>query len=276
MSHRSTAWLGLLLLTAAAQADLRLFVFDCGVIELDTVEAFGLGNDETPVRELFVPCYLIEHGVGDAAQRLLFDAGLPMALAGRGTRELEPDMRVRYGRALEEQLDDLGLSPRQIDFVAFSHLHFDHVGSANLFTESTLLIQRAEYEAGFGAADPRLFDVSLYGALRDVPRVLLDGDHDVFGDGRVQLISAPGHTPGHQALLVRLEETGPVLLSGDLYHFRESRALRRVPVFNTDSQQTLAAMERIEALLEHEGAILWIEHDKALGDSQRKAPAFYR
>jgi N-acyl homoserine lactone hydrolase len=265
-----------LLMLGTAHADLRLYVFDCGVIELDDISAFGLGNDETPVRELFVPCYLIERGAGNESQRLLFDAGLPMALAGQGTLEPEPGTRVRYDRALEDQLGDLGLDPSHIDFVAFSHLHFDHVGSANLFTASTLLIQRAEYEAGFGTPDPRLFDVTLYGALRDTPRLLLDGDHDVFGDGRVRLVSAPGHTPGHQALLVRLEETAPIVLSGDLYHFRESRALRRVPAFNTDAEQTRAAMDRVEALLVEEGATLWIEHDMALAATLPKAPEFFR
>jgi N-acyl homoserine lactone hydrolase len=265
-----------LLMLGAAHADLRLYVFDCGVIEIDDVSAFGLGNDETPVRKLFVPCYLIERGIGDESQRLLFDAGLPMALAGQGILEPEPGMRVRYDRPLEDQLEILGLDPSHIDFVAFSHLHFDHVGSATLFTDSTLLIQRTEYEAGFNDPDPRLFDVSLYGALRNSPRILLDGDHDVFGDGRVRLISAPGHTPGHQVLLVRLEETGPLLLSGDLYHFRESRALRRVPVFNTDADQTRAAMDRVEALLEEEGAKLWIQHDMALAETLRKAPEYYR
>jgi N-acyl homoserine lactone hydrolase len=274
---RSTGLGILLLLTAlASQAEVRLYVFDCGSLTLEDVSPFGLSNDETPVRELFVPCYLIEHGAGDRVRRLLFDAGLPADIAGQGTVEPEPGMRMRYDRALADQLADLGLAPADIDLVAFSHLHFDHVGSANLFTASTLLIQRPEYQAGFDDPDPRLFQAHLYEALRDAPRLLLDGDHDVFGDGRVRLISAPGHTPGHQALLVSLAETGPVVLSGDLYHFRESRAMRRVPVFNSDAGQTRAAMDTVEALLDREGATLWIEHDKALADTLRKAPGFYR
>lgn len=262
------------LLAAAAAADLRLYVFDCGSLSFDDVSPYGIANDETPVRELFVPCYLIEHR-GETVRRLLFDAGLPPNLAGRGDVEIEPGTRARYDRSLADQLDDLGIAPDDIDYVALSHLHFDHVGSAELFTGSTLLIQDAEYQAGFVGTPLEVYVPELYLGLADAPRQLLEGDHDVFGDGRVRLIRTPGHTPGHQALLVRLAETGPVLLSGDMYHFRESRRLRRVPIFNTDRDQTLASMDRIEALIEEENATLWIEHDKALADTLRKAPAFY-
>lgn len=265
---------GVLLGSPVAQAEVRLYVFDCGSIALDDVSPFGLTNEETAVRELFVPCYLVEHR-GTGVSRLLFDAGLPMALAGQGPVTPEPGMTLHYDRSLEDQLAVLDLTPADIDFVAFSHLHFDHVGSAGLFTESMHLIQTAEYQAGF-VERPAIYQPDLYMPLADSPRRLLNGDHDVFGDGSVTLVSAPGHTPGHQSLLVRLEDPGPVLLSGDLYHFRHSRVARRVPVFNTSVDQTLQAMDRVEALLKKERATLWIEHDKALADTLRKAPAFYR
>lgn len=250
----------------------RLTVFDCGRIAVDDVEPFGLTKEETPVRELFVPCYLVEHPDG----RLLWDAGLPIDLAGKGETELEPDSRVLYDRALPEQLAEMGLAPEGVDCVAFSHMHFDHVGAANLFPHATLLIQRAEHEAAFGNADAtEIFDPTLYAKLADAETVLLDGDHDVFGDGRVRILSAPGHTPGHQVLLVELDETGPVLLSGDLYHFRANRRLRRVPAFNTDREATLESMDRIEAIVKERGATFWIEHDLALAESLDLAPAHY-
>ncbi len=97
----------------------------------------------------------------------------------------------------------------------------------------------------------------------------------MFGDGSVVLVSAPGHTPGHQVLLLRLENFGPLILSGDLYHFRKNRELRRVPLFNTDAQQTLESMTKVEALIVAEGATLWIEHDQALADTLNKTPRFY-
>jgi hypothetical protein len=65
------------------------------------------------------------------------------------------------------------------------------------------------------------------------------------------------------------------VLSGDLYHFQMSRKLRRAPAFNTDAQQTLRSMDKVEALLESEGAKLWIEHEMALAESLNMAPAYY-
>jgi len=87
------------------------------------------------------------------------------------------------------------------------------------------------------------------------------------------IVSAPGHTPGHQTLLVHLRNTGPVLLSGDLYHFRATRRLRAVPMFNTNADQTLASMDKVERLIEEMGAALWIEHDLAMAQALRLAPA---
>lgn len=258
-----------------AKVALRLYIFDCGSLTFDDVSAFGIDNAETPVRTLFVPCYLVEHDDGEATRRLLFDAGLPEAIAGQGPVTPEPGMTMRYGRSLVDQLGELDLTPADVDFVAFSHLHFDHVGSAAAFRNAEHLIQAAEYQAGFVDA-LEVYETSLFAPLADSPRRLLDGDHDVFGDDSVRLISLPGHTPGHQALLVRLDEPGPVVLSGDMYHFRLSRQDRRVPVFNTDADATRDSMAKLEALLDAEGAELWIEHDQALADTLRLAPSYYQ
>ena len=155
-----------------------------------------------------------------------------------------------------------------------SHLHYDHAGNANDFAASIWLVQRPEHEAAFG--DPQgFFDRTLYAALETSETLLIDGDHDVFGDGRVVIRSAPGHTPGHQVLFVDLAETGPLVLSGDLYHFPESRTLKRVPTFNFDEAETLASMDAVEDFLIESGARLWIEHDSAANALLDKAPAYY-
>lgn len=257
----------------APSADLQLYVLDCGELVFDDVSAFGLTNEETPVREMFVPCYLIRHPAGT----LLWDAGLPLTVVGKGWVDLQPGVRMRYQRSVVDQVAAIGVSPPEITWMALSHMHFDHAGAANAFSRSHLLIQATEYTAAFEhAEDYPVFDYSLYSALTSARKTLLDGDHDVFGDGRVQIISAPGHTPGHQVLFVDLAETGPLVLSGDLYHFRASRRMRRVPVFNTDAEATLASMQKIETFLQRRGAKLWIEHDQALAQTLRKAPEFYR
>lgn len=254
--------------------ELRLLVFDCGRIRLESVHLFGLTSSDTEVRELAVPCYLIDHPRG----RLLWEAGLPSELAAvDGWAEDRGGLSQRLDRSLVEQLTALGIRPEDVDWIAFSHYHSDHIGAAAAFAGATQLIQRAEAEAAFGAEPARyFFDPDLYAALVDAPKQLLDGRHDVFGDGRVVLMPAPGHTPGHQVLLVHLQESGPILLAGDLWHFEASRRLRAVPMFNHDREATLATMDRFEVLLEQWGATLWIEHSLELFESLDLAPAYYR
>jgi N-acyl homoserine lactone hydrolase len=251
--------------------DLKLYVFDCGMLRLENIEDFSVANDETEVRDLAVPCYVIEHEKG----RLLWDGGLPSATAAADGWQGE-GMLLRLDRTLAEQLADIELDMSSFDYMAFSHMHFDHVGVANEVQGAQLIIQKAEYDAAF--ADPLTLpgaDPSLYGNLKDAETLFITGDHDVFGDGRVRIISAPGHTPGHQVLFIDLADTGPIVLSGDLYHFALSRTDRRVPSFNVDADATLASMDRVEAFLEEEGATLWIEHELALFEQLKKSPGYY-
>jgi N-acyl homoserine lactone hydrolase len=254
----------------AADVSLKLYVFDCGHLRFDTVAAFGIDDDETDVRELIVPCYVVEHPEG----RMLWDGGLPSSVAETdGWHD-----NARLDRPLAQQLAELnlGFDLGSLDYVAFSHMHYDHVGVANEVEGATWLVQQPEYDAMFAesvtvaAARPELYE-----NLRDAARVVLNGDHDVFGDGRVRILSSPGHTPGHQVLFLDLADTGPLVLSGDLYHFRLSRAERRVPVFNFDAETTLASMERIEAFTAETGATFWIEHDLALFQELDTAPSYY-
>jgi len=250
---------------------LKLYVFDCGMIRLESVEDFSISNDETDVRDMSVPCYVIEHEKG----RLLWDGGLPPTTANTDGWQGE-GMLLRLDRTFADQLADIDLSMSSFDLMAFSHMHFDHVGVANEVRGARLIIQKAEYDAAF--ADPVTLpgaDPSLYNKLKDAEQLFITGDHDVFGDGRVRIISAPGHTPGHQVLFIDLANTGPIVLSGDLYHFALSRKDRRVPSFNVDADATLSSMDRVEKFLEEEGATLWIEHELALFKQLKKSPEYY-
>ena len=114
----------------------------------------------------------------------------------------------------------------------------------------------------------------LYGKLRDNPVRKLTGDFDVFGDGSVVIISTPGHTPGHQSLLVRLPRTGAVVLSGDLVHYEDNWNEKRVPSMNFNRDLSSQSMDKVAALLKRENAQLWINHDKAQSDKVAKAPRF--
>lgn len=255
-----------------AEPSPKLSVLDCGWLGFADITLFGLSNEESAVREMFVPCYLIEH----QGKRMVWDFGLPPNIVGAGVVEYVPGATMRYDVSIIDQLKTLGLEPSDIDFVAPSHLHFDHAGALSIFKGSTLLIQKAERDSVVGEATENVaIDRSLFAGMEDTPTVQLEGDHDVFGDGKVVIYSTPGHTAGHQVLFIDLENTGKIMLSGDLYHFRFSRENQRTPEFNFSRDQTLESMERVEALLAHTGATLWIEHDHALANKLKKSPAFY-
>jgi N-acyl homoserine lactone hydrolase len=260
----------LVLFCAQATAGLKLYIFDCGLIRLDSLEMFNLQENESDVSELFVPCYLIEHPQGS----LLFDGGLPKGVAESNEPVAIDGGSMEYTRWIADQLSDMGIEAKDVSHVAYSHLHFDHAGAANTFVDSNIIMQRAEWDAAF-AKGGEFVDTALIEDLKGADVTFVEGDHDVFGDGSVKLIFTPGHTPGHQVLLVNLADTGPLVLSGDLYHTRANRSLRRAPVFNTDPEQTMHSMDKLEKLLQETGATLWIEHDKRLADTLRKAPLYY-
>jgi glyoxylase-like metal-dependent hydrolase (beta-lactamase superfamily II) len=172
----------------------------------------------------------------------------------------------RRPKTLVSQLDELGVKPSDIKYVAVSHTHPDHVGNMALFPQATLLVQKAEYEWP-SPVGPRF--------KPEQPVTKLDGDHDVFGDGSVTIISTPGHTPGHQSLLVKLPKTGAVLLSGDAVHFKDNWDNRRVPENNDSQDKSAASLQRMADVMAKEKAQLWINHDKAQRDSQKLSPGFY-
>jgi N-acyl homoserine lactone hydrolase len=259
-----------------AQADegvQRLYLLDCGENDTKDLSAWSPGFNEGKPFEFSDSCYLIRHAKG----WLLWESGVPDAIADKpdGVVVGNGMLTLHLRKTLRSQLYELGVAPADITYLGFSHFHGDHVGNANLFTAATLFIQRAEYDAAFGPDAAKFgFNAALYDKLRDVPTVKLDGDYDIFGDGSVVIYSTPGHTPGHQSLLIRMPKTGPVLLSGDAVHFQENWENRRVPARNFNKEQSLASMQKLADILEREHAKLWINHDKANTDTLPHAPEF--
>ena len=129
----------------------------------------------------------------------------------------------------------------------------------------------------WAANNPRVTP-SFYSDLKNSRSVvMLDKDeYDVFGDGQAVIKSAPGHTPGHQVLILKLAATGRVMLSGDLYHYPPERRLHRAPPDNEFSVQDSAASRvTIEAYLQKTKTALWIEHDFAANAKLKKSPGYY-
>lgn len=262
----------LLPIAACAQPDLpRIYVFDNGKIEGLDPSLFNFAPDELAESTLVDVSYLIVHPEGT----LQFDAGeIPDAAFG-GHDGPVVDGVMSATRPLAPQLASAGYSPEDIDYFALSHYHSDHTGNANLFAGATWIVQRVERNAMFVDEPEGIIEPASFSELRNAETIVLDDeDYDVFGDGKVLILAAPGHTPGHQVVAVELENAGWIVLGGDLYHYPEERTTSRVPTFEFDADQSRASRARIESFIEDHNATLWIEHDKATHEALPKAPAY--
>ncbi len=259
----------------------RLYVFDCGTLHVADVTRFRLTPDEVATSDLAVACYLIVHPKG----MLMWDTGAvpDTSWTPTGTQVtvhlVLPDSVRRdvvVVKSLTGQLAELGYSPSAITYLAFSHYHYDHTANANAFAGATWLVPESERSAMFAEKAPPLTQPSTYAALRTSKTVTINSSaYDVFGDGTVVIKPAPGHTPGHQVIYLKLAKTGGVVLSGDLYHYPEERTLNRVPTFEFNQEETRASRVEIEAFLQATGAQLWIQHDFMGNAKLRKSPSFY-
>lgn len=252
----------LLAMPAAAQQapDIELWRLDCGTIELSDAAPFSDAHlYDGEQRTLTDSCYLIRNG----EQYLLWDAGLPAML--KGTSNTQGVFTVSVTETIEDQLAKLGLEASDITFAGISHYHFDHIGQLPTFGSATLLINKNDWD--FVTSQPETSEIvntAFFSAWQGENAGKVDafpGDKDVFGDGSVVIKGMPGHTPGHSSLLVRLPDTGNVLLTGDLYHFEEQITNRGVPQFNTNRADTLASFERFNATVKALEATVVIQHD---------------
>ena len=248
---------------------LKLYAFTCGTVtgEFGRLMEGGEGDITVPI-----PVFLIEHPKG----RALFDTGLhpdcqrdPVERLGERLTGL---FRIAFapGEEVSARLAAIDRDPGRIDLVINSHFHFDHVGGNALIPNATMLVQRREWDAGMDpdtaarhGYNPRDFDLGH--TLR-----LVDGEHDVFGDGSVVCLPTYGHTAGHQSLRLRLDG-GDVVLAADACYFCRTLRERRLPLRVHDRAAMLASLDRLAAL-EQGGARIVFGHDPELWRTVPQAP----
>lgn len=255
----------------------RLYVIDCGSLTMASPASFGFTKEEVGEKQPFaVPCYLVVHPKGT----LMWDVGvIPDAKVDGTTQGIST-----VTKTLKSQLAEIGYKPADITYLGLSHLHSDHTANANDFAGSTWLVHQKERDAMFAPPPPPggrgggrgPMQTAFFDKLKDAKtKILPEEDYDVFGDGTVVIQYAPGHTPGHQMLFVRLKESGPILIAGDLYHLPQELTMHRFPNFEFDKDVSAVSREKAEAFLKKSGARLWIEHDLATFATLRKSPAYY-
>jgi N-acyl homoserine lactone hydrolase len=247
---------------APAQAvDMALTRLDCGTPQAPIAvnqrfsDVYAYGDLKL---QFVYSCYLVQHG----DDYLLWDTGHAMTA---------PNVAPKV--SIVDQLGKLGLKPEQIKYVGISHYHADHTGQVASFPSATLLIGSREWDAITAPkpAEGVNYKPFEHWAKGEGKVETLAIDKDVFGDGSVIVLRTPGHTPGHQSLLVKLPQTGAVIIVGDAVHFRENWDSDGVPVFNYDRAQTVASIERLKKIAANLKAKVIIQHD--LRDID-KLPAF--
>lgn len=222
----------------------ELWRLDCG--------QFDVKNIGGQPRILSNGCYLVRHG-GDY---MLWDAGLEDSLLGKP--QVSDSQTISLARGLLPQLAEIGVKPEAIRILGVSHSHGDHYGQAARFPDAKLMIGRADWASIRKSAETAAL-VKPWAEGR-APVVELDGDHDVFGDGKVVILSTPGHTEGHRALLVRLR-SGAVLLSGDAVHFRSQLETRRPSGNHVDKARGVESIDRMLSIQASEPARIVVQHD---------------
>jgi N-acyl homoserine lactone hydrolase len=248
---------------------IKLYAMTCGWLTGDLGRLMEGGEGEAA---LPIPAYLIEHPKGTA----LFDTGMHPACqhdpAARVGSRIASLFRFDYrsGEEISARLAALGRDPARIDLIITSHLHFDHVGGNALIPNATVIVQRREWEAGM---DPEIaarcgFDCQDYDLGHKVR--LVDGEHDVFGDGSVVCLPTHGHTPGHQSLKLRLS-AGEIVLAADACYFCRTLRERRLPKYVYDRAAMHASLDRL-ARLEAAGARIFFGHDSSFWKRVPQAP----
>jgi len=257
---------------------LRLYVLDCGRINVANGDSMGFKPGELKTANMVTPCFLIVHPRGS----MIWDTGEIPDSAFKSGVTPQTQGAFTVDRPLLPQLAAIGYTPADITYLALSHYHGDHVANANLFAGSTWIVQKGDRDAIF-APRPKdgkklgsVADPAFFTELAKSKTMVLNGeDHDVFRDGTVVIKYTPGHTPGHQSLFLKLKKTGNVLLSGDLYHYPEEITYNKIPPFDFDKEQTAKSRAMIQEFIKKNNAQLWIQHDYTSGIKRKIAPEFY-
>ena len=247
---------------------LRVFPLTCGWL---TGPAANFLAGEHGRLRVPVPCFLIDHPRG----KVLFDTGLHRDAASDAPARLGLaaklfDVEFHPGEDVAGRLAGLGIDAGAVRYIINSHLHFDHTGGNAGVPNAQLVVQRSEWEAGHDADLVRrnFYDPKDYDTGQDA--LIVNGEHDLFGDGRVVCVPTYGHTPGHQSLRVRLDG-GQIILTGDACYLRRTLDELHLPSVVYDREAMLASLRRLRALRDA-GARIFYGHDAEFWATVPQAP----
>ena len=260
--------------------DIRLYMLQTGSLQCK-VHNIKMNEGNGADYEIPVPFFLITHPKGHT----IIDGGNAVEAAtdprghwGAICDVYKPVMDVSEGCVA--QLERLGIKPEDVKYVVQSHLHLDHTGAVGRFPNATHIVQRPEYEYAF---TPDWFAAGGY-IRKDFDRPGLkwqflngtqDDFYDIYGDGTLTTVFTPGHAPGHQSFLVRLPQSGPILLTVDAAYTTDHWEERSLPGFLASTVDTVRSVQKLRTLAEKTGALVVTGHDPQAWNQFKKAPDYY-
>lgn len=228
-----------------------------------------------PIVELPVWVYLIETTDGP----ILIDSGMPDECIGRPDLLADPDHpeespeivpQMGAGDSIVSALARAKLAPNDLLCLVSTHWHFDHAGGNRHFPETRVVVQRTEYESFFSLATEEQSEA--FWITSDLRYDFVDGDVELVPG--VHLISTPGHSPGHQSVLVSTPQKGNVLLTIDAAYtglnYEEG-----IPFTVIDEGMTRLSIQKLKYIAKDEHAFVFYGHDTVQAKSVRPFPAHY-
>lgn len=248
----------------------KIYAFDGGSIRVNNKNLFAQDNtykgDTITLADAF---YVIKHPNGI----LVWDTGLPERLVGKDSVTTADGAFKLFRRdSITTQLAKIGVKPEDVNYIGLSHIHFDHTGGASHFDKATWLVQKRtlDFMESDSIIGNSFYEPESLVSLSE--KKVINGDYDVFEDGSVVIKYLPGHTAGHQALYIDLGQSDPVVLSGDIYHFRKNRAGGIVPQINYNIQESQESLKKFEEFVKSKRAKVYIQHDMQDFKNMTKAP----
>lgn len=257
---------------------MKLYFFEAGILKTQK-HYLTLNSGVGDAFDVPVPFLLIDHPKG----KILFDTGNAFETIHEKHTHWG-DVVAAYDPVMTEDqwcvnaIKKVGCSAEDIKYVILSHLHLDHAGCVGHFPNARYIVQRDELHFAYvpdaymkAAYIRKDFD-------KDVDWLILNGweddPFDLFNDGSIKIYFTPGHSPGHQSILVNLPESGPMFFAADACYTTENFQ-GALPGLMWSAAETVRSVERMRYLKEFQGATIVTGHDPESWKQYKQAPEYY-
>ena len=259
-----------------AEDTIKLYQVKSGIMTLD--KGFLTAMRDVGKRiQIPISMYIIDHPRG----LVVYDTGNNVAVSDGNCEshwgKLCQAFTIDQPRSevIDKQLEKFGYSTDQVKYVVVSHMHLDHAGNVEMFPNSTIVVQKEEMKTAWWPEkyQAAAFVLADYDDARDFNYLQLNGDFDLFGDGSVVVLDTKGHTQGHQSLLVKLKNTGTLVLAGDAVYTPENEA-GVVPGITWSAFHSMESINRLKMIRDAHDGELWFSHDMDQYNSHKHDAAY--